>query len=144
MTYLLDTNVLSELRKGGRAHQTVQQWASRQPLTSLAISTISVLEIEVGILRIARRDRNQAERLNAWLHGQVRPKFKGRILPVDEAVALRAAQLPVPNPMSERDALIAATALAHGLVMVTRNTSDFAQARELELFDPWNGNRNAS
>jgi len=137
MKYLLDTNVLSELRKGARAHQAVRQWASQQPLANLAISVISVLEIEIGMQRVGRYDRSQAEHLSTWLHQQVRTKFRGRILPVDEAVALQAAELHVPDPAPERDALIAATALVHGLVMVTHNIRDFARASNLKLLDPW-------
>ncbi|MDR0457455.1 MAG: type II toxin-antitoxin system VapC family toxin [Burkholderiaceae bacterium] len=138
MKYLLDTNVLSELRKDHRAHQAVLAWAGAESLAESAISAISVMEIEIGIRRMARRDSAQAKRLRIWLHQKIRPKFKSRILPVDEAVALRAAELHVPNPAPERDALIAATALVHGLVMVTRNTHDFAQMDSLELFNPWN------
>jgi len=137
MKYLLDTNVLSEIRKGKRAHQAVRAWAEQQPLTSLAISVLTLLEIEIGIQRIARSDHDQADHLNAWLHQQIHPRFKERILLIDEAVIVQTAHLHVPDPAPERDALIAGTALAHRLIMVTRNTRDFARASNLKLFDPW-------
>lgn len=143
MKYLLDTNVLSELRRGTRAQPGVQAWARRQPLPDLAISALSLLEIEIGTQRLARHDPRQAGHLSTWLHQQIRPKFQGRILPVDEMVALQAAQLHVPNPAPERDALIAATALVHGLVMVTRNVSDFRRASALKVFNPWLAENNA-
>lgn len=136
MKYLLDTNVLSELRKGSRANPAVTAWAHAQAPAFLAISAISLLEIELGIRRLVRRDPAQAERLSTWLHQQVRPSFQGRILAIDEAVALKAAQLHDPDPAPERDALIAATALVHELTVVTRNVSDFERTGA-RWFNPW-------
>ncbi|MFZ0707222.1 MAG: type II toxin-antitoxin system VapC family toxin [Candidatus Korobacteraceae bacterium] len=134
--YLLDTNVVSELRKAREAQQGVRRWAQGLPTASLYLSAISILELEIGVLLIARRDRKQGEVLRAWMDKQVLPTFTGHILPVDTAVAQRCAALHVPNPRSDRDALIAATALVHGLSVVTRNTKDF-QPMGVDLINPW-------
>ena len=136
--YLLDTNVVSELRKAGtgQAHPSATRWADSVDPIVLHLSVVSVMEIEIGILRLARRDGAQAERLRSWLDGQVLTAFAGRILAVDLPVARRCAQLPVPDPKADRDALIAATAHVHGLTVVTRNTADF-QATGVALLDPW-------
>jgi len=133
--YLLDTNVISELRKP-RADKRVKDWASRMAPSALFLSAISVLELETGVLRVARRDARQGAVLRRWLDEQVLPAFADRILPVDTAVVLRCARLHVPNRMADGDALIAATALVHGLVVVTRNTADFEPA-QVDLLNPW-------
>src|SRR4051794_28195077 len=119
--FLLDTNVISELRRPERANRNVVAWAGSIPVASFFLSVISILEIEVGALRLARKDPAQGIIFRAWIDRQILTRFDGRILPVDLGVALRCAALHVPNPASERDALITATALAHGLTMVTRN-----------------------
>src|SRR6185295_16510460 len=124
--FLLDTNVLSELRRPERVHAAVAQWAASIPVTDVFISAISVLEVERGALRMARKDAAQGKVLRAWIDAQVLARFDGRILPVDAAVALRCAPLHVPDPKPERDALIAATALVHSLTLVTRNVEDFS------------------
>ena len=136
--YLLDTNVVSELRraKAGKADPRVVAWAASVPVVSLFVSVVTVLELEWGVLRIERRDSAQGALLRAWLEEQVLPTFSGRILPVDVTVARRCARLHVPDPRSERDALIAATALTHGLIVVTRNVVDF-RPTGVETFDPW-------
>lgn len=136
--YLLDTNVVSELRKAksGRASPKVIEWARSVPPASLYLSAITVLEIELGILLIERRDAVQSAQLRSWMSGHVLPSFTDRILPVDTAVALRCARLHVPDPGAERDMLIAATALAHGFTLVTRNVVDF-KGLELQLLNPW-------
>jgi toxin FitB len=134
--YLLDTNVVSELRKGTKAQHGVRAWARDLPARRLYLSVISVLELEIGILLIARRDRRQGEILRAWMDSSVLPSFDGHILPVDTAVARRCASLHVPDPRSDRDALIAATALVHGLKVVTRNTSDF-HPMGTDIINPW-------
>jgi hypothetical protein len=136
--YVLDTNVVSELRKAkaGKADRHVVAWASSVPAGQLYLSAITVLELEMGVLRIERRDRTQGALMRAWLDGQVMPAFSGRVLPVDAAVARRCARLHVPDRLAERDALIAATALVHGMSVVTRNVSDFAAAK-VPLVDPW-------
>lgn len=137
MSFLLDTNVVSELRKSDRrADPWVRSWAKAQPLHSLYLSVITVLEIEIGVARVERRDSRQGELLRVWLDEQVLGAFKNRILPVDIEVARRAAALHVPDPRPERDALIAATAMAHNLVVVTRNESDFVPLG-VEVVNPW-------
>ena len=136
--FLLDTNVISELRRPERANANLVQWARSIPVEQFFISAISLLEIERGALRKARKDAAQGAVLRSWIDGQILPRFEGRILPVDAAVALRCAPLHVPDPRPERDALIAATALVHGLTLVTRNLEDFA-ATGARLLNPWEG-----
>ena len=136
--YLLDTNVVSELRKArtGKADARVAAWAQATPASAMFLSAISVLELELGILLVERRDGAQAALLRAWLDQHVLPAFEGRILPVDTAVARCCTRLHVPDPRAERDALIAATALTHGLTVVTRNVGDFA-ATNVGVLNPW-------
>ncbi len=126
-----------ELRKSARlADSRVRAWVARRAPSDLYLSAITVLEVEVGIGRIARRDALQGERLQAWLDDELLDAFAGRILPVDVPVARRAARLHVTDPRSERDALIAATAAVHGLTIVTRNVKDFA-ALDVPILNPW-------
>ena len=134
--YILDTNVISELRKARKTHPSVKKWAGALPSASLYISVISLLELEIGILLVARRDKEQGAILRAWMDGHVLPTFSDRILVIDTAVAQRCATLHVPNPRSDRDALIAATALVHGLTVVTRNVGDFEQTG-VSVVNPW-------
>jgi predicted nucleic acid-binding protein len=134
--YLLDTNVISELRKARKTHPNVKKWAEPLPTSSLCISVISVLELEIGILLIDRRDKEQGAILRAWMDSHVLPAFSGRILAIDTAVAQRCATLHVPNPRFDRDALIAATALVHGLTVVSRNTADFERTG-VGVLNPW-------
>jgi predicted nucleic acid-binding protein len=139
--YILDTNVISELRKARKTHQNVRKWAERVPSASLYISVISVLELEIGILLVARRgkarrDKEQGAILRTWMDRHVLPTFSGRILAIDTAVAQRCATLHVPNPRSDRDALIAATALVHGLTVATRNVADFERTG-VGVLNPW-------
>lgn len=138
MIYLLDTNVVSELRKvrAGRANANVVAWAERQQPYSQFISVVTLLELELGILLIERRDASQGKLLRAWMMDRVMPAFEGRILPIDREVAQRSAALHVPDPRPERDAFIAATALVRGMTIVTRNVPDFAQMG-VKLIDPW-------
>ena len=141
LMYILDTNVISELRKAGKTHQNVKKWAERLPSASLYISVISVLELEIGILLLERRDKERRDKaqgaiLRAWMDRHVLPTFSGRILAIDTAVAQRCATLHVPNPRSDRDALIAATALVHGLPVATRNVADFERTG-VGVLNPW-------
>jgi predicted nucleic acid-binding protein len=140
--FLLDTNVVSELRKAGsgRADPAVVAWAQEMAPATLFLPVIAVLEIERGVLMAERRDPAQGTALRAWLENQLLPAFEGRILPVDAAVARRCAALHVPDPKSDRDALIAATALVHGMTVVTRNMADFT-ATGVRLVDPFAGAR---
>jgi toxin FitB len=134
--YLIDTNVLSELRRPTLADRKVWAWAASAPQSTLSISAITAFELEVGVLSMERRDARQGAALRRWLNEQVLAAFAGRILPVDTEVALQAARLHVPDPKSARHALIAATALVHGLTVVTRNVGDFDRTG-VGLFNPW-------
>ena len=140
--FVLDTNVVSELRKirSGKAEPRVTEWAEGVDAGSLHISAITVLELEVGILQIERKDPRQGAALRTWLETLVLPEFDGRIFPIDTAVARRCARLHVPDPRAERDALIAATALVHGMTLVTRNVADF-EATGVPLLNPWDAAR---
>lgn len=133
--YLLDTNVISELRKP-QADANVVAWAKGVIAQRLFISAITLKELETGVLRMERRDAAQGKVLRTWLKRHVMPAFDGRILPVDAAVALRCAGLHVPDQANESDALIAATALVNGLTVVTRNVDDF-QSTGVALINPW-------
>ena len=136
--YLLDTNVVSELRKEARANPRVVAWARTTPAEGLFVSAITILELELGVLRAERRDPAQGKVLRSWLDAHVMPTFADRVLVVDAVVGKCCARLHVPDPQSERDALIAATALVHGFVVVTRNVRDFA-ATGVETLNPWAG-----
>jgi len=140
LTFLLDTNVISELRKAGdgRADTNVTAWVAAQDATTFLISAITILELERGVLSVQRRDPKQGGRLRKWLDDHVRPQFAGRILPIDDAIATRCAQLHIPDRRYEADALIAATALVHNLSVVTRNVKDFHETGVV-VIDPWQG-----
>lgn len=136
--YLLDTDVVSELRKAksGKADLNVVAWARSVSPASLYLSAISILELELGVLLVERRDAAQGALLRAWLDNHVLPAFAGRIVAVDTAVARRCATLHVPDRRSDHDAFIAAQALLHGMTVVTRNVGDFAPTG-VETFNPW-------
>jgi toxin FitB len=134
--FLLDTNVISELRRPDKAHRNVAAWANAIPAAGFFISAISILEIELGARLIERKDTAQGAVLRAWIDNHILARFEDRILAIDTAVALRCAQLHVPNPRAERDALMAATALVHGLTIVTRNVGDF-EPTGVPLINPW-------
>lgn len=134
--YLLDTNVVSELRKAARADASVRAWAENTAAGSSWLSTITALELEIGVLRMERRDVAQGAQLRRWLEDWVLTRFKERMLDVDVTVAREGARLRVPDPRPERDALIGATALTHGLTLVTRNVGDF-EPMGVALLNPW-------
>lgn len=136
--YLLDTNVVSELRKIrlGKADRHVAKWAESLDAADLFISVITVQELEFGVLLAERRDPSQGAVLRTWLNDHVLPAFNDRILTVDVAVAQRSARLHVPNPRPVRDGLIAATALVHGMTVVTRNAADFERTG-VAVLNPW-------
>ncbi len=134
--FLLDTNVVSELRRSDRADAHVLAWAAALPFADSYLSAISVLELELGVRMVERRDEAQGRVLRAWLDGQILRQFEGRILPVDTTVALQCARLHVPDPQAHRDAMIAATALVHKMTVATRNVSDFAPTG-VGTFNPW-------
>ncbi len=125
--YLLDTHVVSELRKirAGKADRHLAVWADSVDASDLFLSVITLQELEIGVLLTERRDPVQGSIFRTWLNGHVLPAFSGRVLSVDSAVALRSARLHVPDPRPVRDGLIAATALVHGMTVVTRKVADF-------------------
>ena len=138
MMYVLDTNVVSELRKvrAGKANPNVAAWAESVDAADLFVSVVTVMELELGILSIERKDATQGAVLRAWLEQQVLPEFSERTLPIDTAVAQRCARLHVPDKRGERDALIAATALVLGMAVVTRYLVDFLSTGVTTL-NPW-------
>ena len=136
--FILDTNVVSELRKAkaGKADVNVVAWAAAQDPAALFLSVITLLELEMGVRLTERRDSVQGAALRAWMADRVLPAFAGRVLPVDGPVALCCAALHVPDPRSDRDALIAATGIVHAMPIVTRNVADFASTG-VKIINPW-------
>lgn len=142
--FVLDTNVVSELRKVrlGRADDGVARWAESVNAQDLYVSAITIEELELGVLLLERRDATQGAVLRVWLEQHVLPAFDGRVLSVDTAVARRSARLHVPDPRPERDGLIAASALVHGMTVVTRNAVDF-EPMGVPLLNPWSSSSGA-
>ena len=136
--FILDTNVVSELRKAksGKADANVMAWAAAQDPAALFLSAITLLELEMGVRLAERRDSAQGAALRAWMTSRVLPAFEGRVLAVDGPVALCCAALHVPDPRSDRDALIAATGLVHSMPVVTRNVADF-EGTGVRIINPW-------
>lgn len=134
--FLLDTNLVSELRRPERANANVRAWASNTPTELYAISVVTVLELERGVLLMERRDTRQGDILRRWLEHEVLARLASRILFVDTSTARVCAKLHVPDRRPERDALIAATALVHGMTVVTRNTADF-EPMGVAVLNPW-------
>lgn len=137
MRWLLDTNIVSELRKGQRAHPAVLAWRRRIRTSEACVSVITLMELALGIALKARKDEPAGLVLRAWYEHKLKPSFAGRILAVDEAIAEHGARLQVERSRPGNDVLIAATALVHDLTLVTRNMRDFAGIVDLPLVDPW-------
>jgi len=140
--YLLDSNIISEFRKApsGRANPGVVTWAQTIAPESLFISAITLMELEKGVQLKTRQDPATGTVLRRWLTQRLLPAFRGRVLPVDEAVALENAGYHVPDPRPLADSLIAATAKVHSLCVVTRNMKNFEpfkQTHGLRVFNPW-------
>jgi predicted nucleic acid-binding protein len=134
--FIFDTNVVSELRRPEKAHKKVRAFSDATPIANVFLSTITLLELEFGALKIERRDKDQGKVLRTWIEDYILPQFKGRILSIDTAVARACARLHIPNPRAERDAFIAATAIVHGMTVATRNVADFA-GTGAKLLNPW-------
>ncbi len=134
--YLLDTNVVSGLRRRDRTDPGLLAWVDSVSPVDLWLSVITVMELDLGAALIARRDPTQGDMLRRWIEDQVLPSFGERVLPVDLSVSRQCAQLHVPNARPERDALIGATALARRLTVVTRNIADFS-TMGVPLINPW-------
>jgi len=133
---LLDTIVVSELRRPHRADRHVLNWANRATGLPIYLSTVTIFELEYGARLLERRDRSQGEALLNWIEKEIIGRYADAILPIDTAIARLAAGLHVPDPKPERDSFIAATALVHDLTVVTRNTHDFARTG-VRLLNPW-------
>jgi predicted nucleic acid-binding protein len=134
--YLIDTNVLSALRRRDKADQRFSAWVTATQPEDMYLSILSIFEVKVGASRVARRDPGQGQDLNRWIHNFVLTAFADRILPIDSDIALRCAALHVPDPRPVIDSLIAATALEHGLTVATRNVADF-QPLGVPVLNPW-------
>ena len=136
--FLLDTNVVSELRKvtSKRADKQVAAWASATPGNQTFLSVITVFELERGVLLMECRDSAQVKVLRGWLNNHVLVNYAGRIIPLGVDITQRCAALHVPDPKPDYDAIIVATALEHGLTVVTRNTEDFEEMG-VKLLNPW-------
>lgn len=136
--FVLDTNVVSELRKvrTGKADRSVADWSGSVDAGDLFLSAITIHEVEIGVLLAERRDPQQGAILRRWFQDHMLPAFAGRILPIEERVAQRSAQLHVPDPRPIRDGFIAATALVHQMTVVTRNVADFGHTG-VRVLNPW-------
>ena len=137
--FVLDTNIVSELRKvrSGKANPGVAAWAEEVSSVELFVSAITLHELEHGVLLLERSDPVQGALLRQWLDHSVAAAFENRVLPVDERIARRAAGLQVPDPAPFRSGLIAATALVHGMHVVTRDVKDFRRFEGLDVVNPW-------
>ena len=138
MAFVLDTNVISEFRKvqAGKGSARVAEWAVSVERSDLYLSAITVMELEMGVRLMERRDAAQGAILRRWITRVVRPEFIARTLAFDADVAVRAAALHVPDPKPWRDAAIAATAMVHGMTVVTRNSRDF-KPMGVAVLNPW-------
>jgi hypothetical protein len=134
--FLLDTNVVSDIRRPKRLTPHAARWFSTVPAAQLHISTVTVFEIQHGIIALGRRDAERASHLQQWLEASVLTAFDGRIVPLDTSAALRSAELHRGRTRIDADRLIAAVALVHGMTLVTRNTRDFA-GMGVKVLDPF-------
>ena len=136
--YLLDTNVVSEMRKvlSGKTDECFSKWAQSLILYELYLSAITIQELEIGVLLKENKDKATGLILRTWLEDHIKPSFEGRVLSVDSNVAIQSALLHVVNPRPFRDGLIAATAIVHGMTIVTRNINDF-ESCHVKLINPW-------
>jgi predicted nucleic acid-binding protein len=134
--YLLDTNVISELRNSRTRNAKVFNWVAQADFDLQYISAVTLYELEIGTRLMERRDPTQGAGLRSWLEVHVRRSFQSRILPVSEQIVLLAATFHIPNPRNDRDALIAATAVIHGMSVVTRNVRDF-EGTGVRIVNPW-------
>ena len=134
--FLLDTNVVSELRRPHRTNPNVAKWADSISPSDLFLPSISILELKTGALLLARRDAGEGGLIRQWIEERVLAAFAERILAVDTAVARRCALLHVPDPKPYRASLIAATAFVHRLTVVTRNRADF-EPMGVAVLNPW-------
>lgn len=136
--YLLDTNVISEIRrlKKGKCDPNVARWIQSVDEDQIFVTPIILMELERGVLSKERKDPKQGENLRNWLENRVKPSFLGKVLPIDETTAQICAKLHIPDHAPENDAWIAASAIQHHLILVTRNTADFAKTGA-KLFNPF-------
>ena len=135
MKFLLDTNVISEIRKRERAHPNVAQWVSQTPVKDIGTSVVVLAEIRRGIELKRRNDPEQAEVFDRWF-AQMRTRLGDRVLTIDEPIAEAWAHFGVPDPLPLIDGLLAATAKVHGLTLVTRNIADVART-DVSILDPF-------
>jgi toxin FitB len=134
--FILDTNVVSELREGKtKAEKKVLAWADSQLASQMFVTAITILELEKGVILLERKMPPQGNALRLWLDG-LRTVFSGRILPFTEKTAAICAGLHMPKTRPERDAMIAASALEHRFTMVTKNDADF-KVQGLTVINPW-------